>query len=222
MEYLPKNVLIAILTSPKADIFALGKFTCSCSYAHKTIQENSGYILKTIIEKRFPHFRCDDIDDEIQNIINIPLLINVLDGFHHVATLDKGQRYQKYLINAWNGKVFHDAAENTHADNVEYKTLAILIRILNYVKEHLAVENQVHHKVNLVPWALYMLLEYVSIRVSDENKNTVFWEEDMRDMVKHQLRHFRSDLRSIHDCSTDIKIRLGRLFRFLFKVYGMV
>jgi len=160
-------------------------------------------------------------EELFSTVLNIGTMHDLLVTFEKIANLKKGAKYQHLLVKTYNGSIFSEKAKRPHDKDMELATVGILLKLFDYVKSSFDITKQRYQKTNLLPWALYMLLEYICVRVSDGNKETLFWDAYMQDLLRNRLRNFKRDLKSTKDCAVEIKFRVNKLISFLSDVYGM-
>ena len=158
------------------------------------------------------------IDVEKDTDLRLCILYEVVSNMKRVSEMKKRAKYQHLLIKVYDSSLFKTNLIKFECKTDQYeresKTLLVLTLLFNYAKFRLSQE-----KVNLEVWAMYPLMEYVAMSLSNTNRcdDSLFSDGVlMKDKVNETIMR----LKKYKEASADIKYRLDKLLKFLCSAYN--
>jgi hypothetical protein len=170
-------------------------------------------LYKDMVMPRFQHYYPQLSKDAVFDCeLHLDKFLTLTKTFYKVAHLEKTARFQYLLNDCYNQKIY--SFDHTSNISKESSTFHLLLKLFHYAKERLP-----QSKVNLSPWALYMVLDYISSCLS-RSHNCVFRTEEMAVSVIERLFALQDQMVRTR-MKPEIKLRLLCLLDHLHSEYGM-
>ena len=216
---IPRDIMHKILISNGLDVLTICNMATANKEISSVVKEYWCDIICSVFQSRFPEF-CKRVDFTyvFDSDVNLQYLYVNLENIEKVSKMKKSAKYQHLLKNLYNGKMLNESS----SEDKQILTLRVLMDFYDYVKEVYDINDQIHKKTNLNVWALYPLIDYIALTISmDETQKSVFRNPDMYDTIVGRIYLIKQELRSVTNCSTEIRLRLSTLLGYLCFVFGI-
>lgn len=216
---IPNNILIEIFKK-NLDFFTIRKLCLVNTEFNDIINKNYEDIIINLYKYQHSAFINIILKKNIyfsDSDINIDKFFKLLSNLEIISNMKKGTRYQYMLKDIYNVNLFIFKNYNDIED-LHYKescTLSILISFLDIVKKMSIL------KTNLVPWAMYILINYIVLSINHKKRvnHTIFLGSDYHTIIINKIYNIRIELKNIRNCSTNIKYKLEKIINLISDVF---
>ena len=207
MDTLPDLVLWNI-ASHFSDIKSLLHFANINKHMSEFVRLNKDELIETIFRRKFPEFMTSlRVSVKLSNAeLNLVVLFDFLDSLALFDCISK-YKFAKYLKCTHDGSLYIFKSPQDEAT-----TFIILTQLVEYVKKQ-----HEQHCQYLMPWLIYLCLDYVALTVTDRGDASIFMEEgDIHKELKKRIKNIQIQMRrqKIHKGAKD---RLDKIVWYLNK-----
>lgn len=173
-------------------------------------------IYEQIVTKRYDtHYPELIIQYLLDSELNLDKFLSLSNTFKTISELKPTARFQHLLKDCYNESIycFHKKTNEI----CEHATFHVLLKLFYY-----ALQTLPHNKVNLTPWALYIVFDYVASCIGRSPTKSIFLTEEMATTMKDRLVHLHEEVFQLRmKRETEIKHRLVCLIQHLQFEYGI-
>lgn len=145
--------------------------------------------------------------------LDLEKFLSLTNNFKTISELHRTARFQHLLRDCYNESIYR-FRDNTN-EICEHATFHVLLKLFHYTKQKLP-----HNKVNLTPWALYVIFDYVSSCIA-RSRTSIFCSEEMSPPMIDRLIHLHEQVHHVR-MNAEIKHRLVCLLQHLQGEYGII